>query len=451
MPEFVFSFDVEDYISPHSDDVTKELAEILTEAGVRGCFNMVAEKTRQLRLRGRQDVIEALKRHEIGYHSLLHSFHPTIAEYCDTPQFEEGMSRFLKEESAGLAEVRDTFEVDCVWAAVPPGGSACVTGIYGYTLLGMPIFAATPVGHYTDNKVWLANSLQVPYNFYVDGTIASGGLKGLLAELEKRAGYQTVVSCVHPTILCHSKFWDGVNFSKGRRVAWGQWRMPPSRSAQEEARILSDYRKFVRTVLDDGRFEPITYEEMWKRYGDRDRPGFLSAQAARDLVSRAAAKLDWQERDGFTYSPAEIFALAVWLAAHPGKDDTTPVPVRRLIGPIDTIREDDRSVGVSRDSVRAAAIELLAEHAETMPASVQVNGVNLGPGTFLRAMAQVLTGANEVHTVPGENYPRAVEIPEIGDHKYAGTWLFADDWFGEHNRRYWRAQSWSVRPARRGN
>ena len=40
-----------------------------------------AEKARVLEKRGRRDVIQALSRHAIGYHSNFHSVHPTPAEY----------------------------------------------------------------------------------------------------------------------------------------------------------------------------------------------------------------------------------------------------------------------------------------------------------------------------------------------------------------------------------
>src|SRR5262245_23976 len=62
-------FDTEDYILPQSDTAAKRLAETLTRLGVRATFKIVGEKARTLERRGRNDVIAALKKHEIGYHS----------------------------------------------------------------------------------------------------------------------------------------------------------------------------------------------------------------------------------------------------------------------------------------------------------------------------------------------------------------------------------------------
>src|SRR5947209_15829970 len=75
-------FDTEDYILPASDDAALHVAQFLTRENVRGTFKVVGEKARTLEKRGRTDVIEALKKHEIGFHSNFHSVQPTPAMYC---------------------------------------------------------------------------------------------------------------------------------------------------------------------------------------------------------------------------------------------------------------------------------------------------------------------------------------------------------------------------------
>src|SRR5713101_5085488 len=61
-------FDTEDYILPASDDAALRVAELLTKENIRATFKIVGEKARTLERRGRTNVIEALKKHEIGYH-----------------------------------------------------------------------------------------------------------------------------------------------------------------------------------------------------------------------------------------------------------------------------------------------------------------------------------------------------------------------------------------------
>src|SRR5262249_26510444 len=74
-------FDTEDYILPASDDAALHVADFLTGDGVRATFKVVGEKARTLERRQRTDVIAALQKHEIGFHSNYHSVQPSPAMY----------------------------------------------------------------------------------------------------------------------------------------------------------------------------------------------------------------------------------------------------------------------------------------------------------------------------------------------------------------------------------
>jgi len=76
-------FDVEDCVTPLSDDIAKDLADTLSDHGLKGEFMVVGDKARMLEKRGRWDVIEALRRHEVGLHTNRHSRHPNVAEYLE--------------------------------------------------------------------------------------------------------------------------------------------------------------------------------------------------------------------------------------------------------------------------------------------------------------------------------------------------------------------------------
>src|SRR5580704_25851 len=75
----VLWFDTEDYIEPAADDAALRIATDLENLGVRATFKVVGEKARVLEARGRRDVIRALSRHDVGYHSNFHSILPTPA------------------------------------------------------------------------------------------------------------------------------------------------------------------------------------------------------------------------------------------------------------------------------------------------------------------------------------------------------------------------------------
>src|SRR5690349_7726344 len=106
MARLILSLDSEDYETPGSDDAELWWAKTLSRYGLTGCFCVVAELARALRARGRRDVLEAYRPHEIAYHSDLHSAHPTHAEYLEELEWDAGVQRLLAEESRGLADVR---------------------------------------------------------------------------------------------------------------------------------------------------------------------------------------------------------------------------------------------------------------------------------------------------------------------------------------------------------
>src|SRR5262249_21768425 len=99
-------FDTEDYILPASDDAALRVADWLTKQKVRATFKVVGEKARMLERRGRTDVIAALKKHEVGYHSNSHSAQPSPAMYLAQLGWDEGVAEFDRRERPGYEDVK---------------------------------------------------------------------------------------------------------------------------------------------------------------------------------------------------------------------------------------------------------------------------------------------------------------------------------------------------------
>src|SRR4030095_16464588 len=103
--------DTEDYILPQSDDAAKRVAELPTRLNVKATLKVVGEKARTLERRGRTDVIAALKKHEIGYHTDTHSQQPTIAVYLQHTGWEDGAAEFYRREAQGVRDIERIFGV----------------------------------------------------------------------------------------------------------------------------------------------------------------------------------------------------------------------------------------------------------------------------------------------------------------------------------------------------
>ncbi|MBM4048133.1 MAG: hypothetical protein FJ279_23775, partial [Planctomycetes bacterium] len=115
----LFWFDVEDCTVTQSDDAAKRLALILEKHGVRGTMKVVGQKARVLEQRVRYDVIDALKRHDIGFHSNWHGLRPQIAEYLAPLDWDEGVAEFERREKPGLDDVRRLFGANPVTYGQP--------------------------------------------------------------------------------------------------------------------------------------------------------------------------------------------------------------------------------------------------------------------------------------------------------------------------------------------
>src|ERR1700733_4758973 len=135
----VLWFDTEDYIEPASDDAALRIANDLSAEGVRATFKIVGEKARVLEKRGRRDVIQALSRHAIGYHSNWHSVHPTPAEYLVRLGYVEGAEEFERREGPGVADVKRIFGKQPVCYG-QPGSSWGPQSNLALRRLGIPVY-----------------------------------------------------------------------------------------------------------------------------------------------------------------------------------------------------------------------------------------------------------------------------------------------------------------------
>ena len=102
----VLWFDTEDYIEPAADDAALRIANDVTALGVRATFKIVGEKARTLESRRRTDVIQALSKHAIGFHSNWHSLHPAPAEYLRRFGYLEGADEFQRREEPGITDIK---------------------------------------------------------------------------------------------------------------------------------------------------------------------------------------------------------------------------------------------------------------------------------------------------------------------------------------------------------
>ena len=162
----IMSFDTEDFTDPASNDVLLRIAKALTERGVQACFGLLGEKARFIRDLGRSDVVEALSRHDICYHTDNHFLFPDplatptfMSEYVEERSWDEAVRRLAATEAEGLRDIEELFGRRPT-TYLRTGGDSAAQILYAYHLLGMTTFAYGPsIYERTKHIAWLANML----------------------------------------------------------------------------------------------------------------------------------------------------------------------------------------------------------------------------------------------------------------------------------------------------
>ena len=169
MKYLVFAFDTEDYVHEYAADGVLRDAELLTELGIRGSFNVVGRMAKALVKWGRQDVIDALKKHEINTHSLAHTFHPTINEYTDIADYDAALAEFLRQENECLEIIDEILDVRDIKVAVPPGNNLSYVAYYGYDILNICGYGGNLLQDEQNGRpVYFCNLINFPYHMSVD-------------------------------------------------------------------------------------------------------------------------------------------------------------------------------------------------------------------------------------------------------------------------------------------
>ena len=120
--DIMFFFDTEDYTDLRSVDAAKKIAELFTEEGVTAHFSVAGLVAKQMMDNGCTDAIEAIKKHEVGNHTLGHSMHPNISQISDIEDHDAAYAAVAEMESVSLALLDEAYGKK-IGFGVPPGNA----------------------------------------------------------------------------------------------------------------------------------------------------------------------------------------------------------------------------------------------------------------------------------------------------------------------------------------
>ena len=435
MTYIIFSFDVEDYINPNAADGILWTAELLRRAGVRGCFNIVGRLAEALVEWGREDVIEALRYHEIDLHSLAHSYHPTINEYTDLADYEAARAEFLKNERECREIVSRIFGVDHFHAACPPGSSVSYVAHYGYAEMGIPIYTGDLLVDAVHGRpIFNCNVTSLDYHIYLEKFLLQNDRAAIDAHLERVAESMDVyVMAHHPQMAIINRFCDLINFN-GENVPREEWKLSPVCSPEETARFYENFAYLVERVKADPRFCIVTYEELNRIY--RAERGAID----RSLIPELRRQL---REDFFPLTLPDSYSLSdLMLACR----DLLMGQERHVCGNVYGFLEEPHAIAspvtVSAEEIRAAAAQIGDGF---LPISLCVGEHTVGPADWLCGALDVLCGAERVTLMPAPWQIDLDQFPAVRDMKLSDGWIHRADFRDRHLSRRFRLQSWTFR------
>jgi len=472
-------FDTEDYILPASDDAAKRIAEILTARGIRGTFKVVGEKARVLERRGRRDVIDALRKHDIAYHTDFHSVHPTVAEYLAGCGWTDGVAEFIRREGAGARDVRRIFGVDALSCYGQPGSSFAPQA---FAALREIAVAPRGVPCYVDegDHVGLDGK---PFRFCGAITVYRMGANCTRMDLHEEGGLERAVAAFrqvhrrlsaeggdlvsiyyHPCEWVHREFWDGVNFARGANPLDG-WKEPIQRPAAETEAAFRRYEKYIdfMKTLEGVKF--IVASDLPEIYSDPVRKEGLDAagieRLAREIARSGKADII-AIAPGRFLSPADQFAA---LVEYLGKsfekwDNPEHVEVLDVLGPSEPPPETDVSEVAARAFIRAVLdVRDALRSRRQIPSPVFVGSKVVAPADFLVACAAVTSDLLK-RDAPGERaFQKPVAMPrgtQVVPERYVasdspglfGGWVIHPEGFrAPRIVEMTKLQAWTLKPA----
>ncbi len=437
----VLWFDTEDYIEPAADDAALRVAKDLTAEGVKATFKVVGEKARVLRSRGRTDVIEALSKHAIGYHSDWHSVHPTPAEYLVRLGYLEGAEEFERREGAGLADVQSIFGKRAACYGQPGSSWAPQTNL-ALRRLGIPVYLdeGEQVG-LDEQPFWYGgrlyvfrmgrNQFRAQLDAGAEDVAAYNRFDAAAARLA--AGGGGVVSIYyHPTEFVTTEFWDGVNFARGANPAREDWVKPRRRTPEDSERCYGVLRRFVQHMKRNPDVRFVSAEEL---------PGLFENPLAKPadrkrVAERLSRQIVFGEIEGEILSPAEMLLQLL------------DVKNQIVDGPVGAGKTT-----YTRETIPAAAFRRAASDAadfvrrfQRLPGEVFIGAETLSLADFAATLAGSIDGAPDVKVVRG-----AIGFDRYfaSDGRKPFNWVIHPEGFdGAPLLDLARLQGWTLKPAR---
>lgn len=431
-------FDTENFTSPMCAEGILLLAQAMSAEGVKANFAVVGKLAEALVAWGRQDIIEAISKHDIQSHTYGHSVHPTLTQIADENDYKTAY-RIIREQETKNNDVLQRLipDVDKLVAFVPPGDNEPYVAQYVYRDLGFTLTCGMSFCPNDAGDQWFCGMYQIPYSVNFEEFLPGRRPCYPKSIADRLAKAKKAVIYCHPHRVFVDEAWDMINFcgknpTPGEPYAEAKTVWP----AEERQRYLDDIRRTVRYLKADKRFRFITASELAEEVR-MPRERMMKADAPFLLET---LQKEFGPVDRWGWCLADVFRGAVRFLRGEEKYDPS-----REFGFLEKPVGITEPCTVSAADLRTAAKQMNIR--DFLPATIPVGDVTLGPRDFLMAALEVLaTGAKTVRIEPVDSQLGSfARLPEL-EKKHYGSWpVYPKEMKGDHVSEMARLQLWTLR------
>ncbi len=450
-------FDTEDWTLPEPDNVLLPLCEILEKHRIHATFKMVGEKVRALERRGQEDVIRALARQDIGFHTTNHSIPPAVTAYLDRLDWLDGIDEFARREAAGFSEVKRIFKRTPVCYGQP--GSTWAPQVYG-TLRrwGVPLYLdeGTHVG-LQGRPFYYCGLLNV---YDMAGQSTRMGLEGA-ADYEKgtasfRRIYDKLIEekgglisiYYHPNEFGFTEFWDAVNWTGGANPSREEWHNPRKRTAESRTRAFDYFRRYLDYMQALPGVQFVTGTEMVGLYADKSVGRLFNADEVTSLARALSQEISFQRCGDNYVSASEAFSILLrWYLRKNAATSVQLIP--QLLGP-DRREEAPPLITVAKREFRSSCEDALDAMTRSghVPNVIWIGSSPVLPADFLATLAAEILAESPGTLVRILKGNPTLESLAAQDSPSLFNWVILPKGFhAPHVMDLARLQCWSLKPA----
>jgi len=459
-------FDVEDYVTAETDDPPKRIIDILSKSKLKATVKIVAEKLRALKQRGREDVIAAISSMDLGYHLDTHSRHPTLYEYLAEKDVKTGAAEFLQREKDGYNFVRTAInrELSCFGHPGPIWAPQVYPALRD---MRIPVYLdETSILNLEDAPYWYCNILNlngagrnfINLDYFFERADGLRKIEKRFNVIERRLRTRggAISILFHLHTIVNKRFWDEVNFARGRNPSKDEFVRPPAQPHEVTNRAYRDFEKFINYIKSCSNVEFITARDSISIFQDISTELQVDLQMLKNLLNMTMKEIRHRKVDEAYLSPAEIFYLATKAAAAYAESNVLPerLNLGQPLGPL-CMKKRKGARHLATRSLLEASKKVL-ENTETegyIPSEIIVDKAILRPEDYLATVCSLLLRITRGTKTPNEVPVRRghmVQTKYINprEFKKACKWAVLPDHF-EAKKILEQAllQTWTLKPA----